>query len=102
LRIQAELKTGQLLQTTEKAKRGPDKIDGQGSQRARSEAKTLKQFGVSETTEKANGGDRGGRKPKDPGRVRGSNGTTTKTLAQHRRGTLRLRDAAPSSESKPS
>ena len=46
IRLRAERRMGQLLKETEKAPRGPDNR-GQGSQRATSDAKTLKDMGVS-------------------------------------------------------
>lgn len=49
IRIRAELKTGELLKAAEKAKRGPSKKNGQGSQRERSDAQTLKELSISET-----------------------------------------------------
>ena len=50
IKVRAERRAGELLQQTQKAKRGPDKHgSGQRSQRATSEAKTLSEIGINKS-----------------------------------------------------
>ncbi len=46
LRVRAERKTGQILQVSDKAKRGPDKGTRQRSQRTTSETQDLASLGI--------------------------------------------------------
>jgi N6-adenosine-specific RNA methylase IME4 len=49
IRIRAEIRAGELLAETERAKRGPDKGTEQRSQRATSDAPTLAELGITKT-----------------------------------------------------